>query len=37
MIIKYLDKNFNPTTKEKATMAKIFYDGNRPPYFIRVN
>lgn len=37
MKIVYLDKNFNPTTKEKATIAKVFPSDGSRPYFISVN
>ena len=35
MIIIYLDKKFNPVSKERAVMAKVFQK-DKPPYFVTV-
>ena len=35
-MIIYLDDKFNPTTKEKAIIAKVIPEDGKPPYFIRM-
>jgi hypothetical protein len=34
--VKYLDDNFQPTTKEKSNLAKVIPDDGSRPYFIHV-